>query len=111
MGAMIRGRAGLLVACSALLLQGCMVGPDYKGPPSMAAASGEAFVRGQGVRSGAAISVADWWTVLADPTLDRLETAALAASPDLAAAEARVREGRAKLASQQAELLPTTGAS
>jgi len=111
MGAMTRGRVGLLAALSALLLQGCMVGPDYKGPPTMTAASGQAFTRGQAVRGDATISVADWWTVLGDPTLDRLETTALAASPDLAAAEARVREGRAKLASQQAELLPTTGTS
>jgi NodT family efflux transporter outer membrane factor (OMF) lipoprotein len=48
---------------------------------------------------------------LSDAELDRLETAALADSPDLEAAAARVRQARAVLRQDKANELPTSGAS
>lgn len=96
---------------AALLLAGCMVGPDYKGPPKVAEAaiSKPAFHRAEGV--SAAAPVARWWVGLNDPELDRLIQAALDASPDLEVAAARVRQARAGLKLNQANLRPSTQAS
>jgi NodT family efflux transporter outer membrane factor (OMF) lipoprotein len=69
------------------------------------------FARANRVDVNPAPVMADWWAGLHDPELNRLESAALAASPDLAAARARVRESRAELHARRADLLPTTGSS
>jgi NodT family efflux transporter outer membrane factor (OMF) lipoprotein len=53
--------------------------------------------------------LAKWWTALNDAELDHVEDLALAGSPDLAVAEARLRESRAGLSSARANLYPTTG--
>lgn len=105
-----RGRALAAVAASTLLA-GCLVGPDYKGPPKVAQAAFErpTFHRAEAVSPAA--PVGRWWTALGDPELDRLEQAALQASPDLEAAAARVRQARAALSGSRANLLPKTQAS
>jgi NodT family efflux transporter outer membrane factor (OMF) lipoprotein len=86
-------------------LAGCTVGPDYAGPGR--APSAAAFVRSPAKDSGP--PAARWWTLLGDVELDRLEEAALAASPDLESARARLREARAGLKESSANLRPTTG--
>lgn len=48
-----------------------------------------------------------WWTGLGDPILTRLITRACAASPDLALAEARLRQARAQQGVQEAQGGPT----
>lgn len=54
-----------------------------------------------------AVPPADWWrNRLQDPALARLVEAALANSPDLAAAAARVEQARAGLRGRQAERMP-----
>jgi NodT family efflux transporter outer membrane factor (OMF) lipoprotein len=95
------------------LLAGCTVGPDYKGPPAAAprAAQAPAFVRAGDAPVAAAPPVARWWETLNDPTLDALEGRALAANPDLAAAQAKLRQARAALREQKANLLPKGSAS
>jgi NodT family efflux transporter outer membrane factor (OMF) lipoprotein len=100
--------AGLAVP---LALAGCVVGPNYAGPPAVVpqAVSAPAFQRA-GEASNAAPQ-ARWWTALNDPELNTLIEAALAASPDAAAAQARVRQARATLRQQKAALLPTTSVS
>lgn len=97
----------------AALLAGCTVGPNYVGPPDAAprAARAAAFARAGDAPVAARPPVARWWQALSDPTLDAIETRALAANPDLAAAEARLRQARASLREQKANLLPTTSAS
>jgi NodT family efflux transporter outer membrane factor (OMF) lipoprotein len=99
--ATVAGAAGLLLA-------GCVVGPNYKGPPVVAphAMAAKAFVRAGD--ASAAAPRARWWTALNDAELDRLIDAALAASPDLEAAQARLRESRAGLRQARANQLPTT---
>jgi NodT family efflux transporter outer membrane factor (OMF) lipoprotein len=94
-----------------LALSACVVGPNYKGPPIVApmAAGAPGFHR-----AGAAIADApatQWWTALNDVELDRLVDAALAASPDLEVARARIVQARAGLKGARADPLPTTGAS
>src|SRR5581483_5559061 len=107
-------QARLLFASSAiaLLLGGCVVGPDYKGPPTVApaAVTAPAFRRADAATTPAP-PPARWWTALGDNELDRLIDAALAASPDLEAATARLRQSRASLRQSQSQLSPSTGAS
>lgn len=89
-----------------LLLGGCAaVGPDYQRPamPLPAAWSGAA--------AQPAEDIAEWWKRLHDPTLDQFITQALAASPDLKAARARLREARARRALAGAEQSPSVTAS
>jgi NodT family efflux transporter outer membrane factor (OMF) lipoprotein len=91
-------------------LAGCLVGPNYKGPPAATADSPAAFRRvGAGV--DATEPVARWWTSLNDAELDRLIETSLVESPSVAAAQARLRQARASLKEQRANELPTTGAS
>ena len=96
---------------AALILSGCTVGPDYKGPPRVIAETNHGFVRGANVQAVDKQLDPRWWVALKDPELDRLEMAAVAANADLAAARARLRQSRAQLRAQQADLLPKTGTS
>lgn len=52
-----------------------------------------------------------WWEALDDPTLTHLIDGALAGSPDVHAAQARLRQARAQQAQAAAELWPTVSAS
>ena len=101
------------VAVSAAALAGCVVGPDYKGPPHPAplAEQATAFHRALLAQAAPAPPPAHWWTALQDPELDRLVDAALAASPDVRAAEARLRQSRALVTEQQRNVLPNGSAS
>lgn len=100
-----------LALLAATLLAGCTVGPNYSGPPVAApdAAKAPAFVRG-----GDAVAnqppLARWWEALNDPTLTAIEARALAANPDLAAAEARLKQARASLRQEKANLMPSANA-
>lgn len=94
-----------------LVLSGCVVGPDYAGPPEL----GRAAPRSSFVRSTAAETVSDpapaeWWTRLQDPVLDELERRALASSPSLEVARARLRQARASVRQERANRFPTAGA-
>ncbi len=91
----------------------CMVGPDYKGPPTIAPI---ALQTGRFHRADAAPFAADppparWWLALNDAELTRLIDQAFADSPNLKAAGAKVRKARAMLREQGDKLLPSGGAS
>ena len=103
-----------LVVCTALaVLGGCTVGPRYAGPPPVAphAASGAAFARAGDLKRDPPPALARWWEALGDPGLNDLETQALAANPDLAAAKARIRQARASLREQRANQAPSLDAT
>ncbi|MFC3213919.1 efflux transporter outer membrane subunit [Novosphingobium panipatense] len=51
-----------------------------------------------------------WWTAYGDPQLDALVDEAVAASPDLATALARIRQAQGILESSRSSLLPQVGA-
>ena len=53
----------------------------------------------------------DWWTALGDAQLDGLIAEALAGTPGLDAADARLRQARAQIGSARAERLPSVSAS
>jgi NodT family efflux transporter outer membrane factor (OMF) lipoprotein len=106
-------RLGLLPVAAALVLAGCTVGPDYHGAPQAApvAAQAGAFNRAPQGTVSTAPTAATWWLALNDPQLNALIDTALKNSPDLHAAEARVRQARAGLAGQQSNELPKSSAS
>jgi NodT family efflux transporter outer membrane factor (OMF) lipoprotein len=106
-------RLGVLPVAVVLALAGCTVGPDYRGAPQAApvAAQASAFNRApQGTVSTAPVAAA-WWLALNDPQLNALIDSGLKNSPDLHAAEARVRQARAGLAGQRSNELPKSSAS
>ena len=86
-----RVAASALAAALATALGGCAAGPDYR-PPAIDTAP-------QYLAPAPTFTAAPpderWWTAYGDPLLDDLIAAALADSPDLLAAEARVRAARA----------------
>ena len=98
--------------CMAALSSGCVVGPNYVGPPSVAAASLQkgGFARNGGLPFDTTPPPARWWESLDDATLTQLIDDALAASPTLESAEARVRGARAQVLIQQSKHLPSGGA-
>ena len=98
--------ASLLSACAA-------VGPDYAGPPSAgsSAVAAGAFHRAAAAHASTAPPAARWWTALGDPVLTQLIDEALARSPTLQAAEARLRSARAGLRQSRAQSLPSGGAT
>ncbi len=79
------------------------VGPDYHRPDITAplawktAATPEALPRG------------DWWKLFSDPTLDDLQSRALAANQNLAAAAARVEQARAAAGIARSNYFPSIG--
>ncbi|VVE25215.1 Outer membrane protein OprM [Pandoraea iniqua] len=97
-----------LAVASALLVAGCTVGPDYHGAPDVA---GDAMRTGAYPHAGNGVEahtpgVARWWPALDDAQLTALIDDAIAHSPDIRAAQAKVRQSRASLRSHEADLLP-----
>lgn len=86
------------------------VGPDYHGAPTVDGA-GQRFARAPASLAVSTPPPARWWQTLHDAQLDRLIALALADSPDIDAARARLREARAGLEAQQAALRPEVSAS
>lgn len=104
-------RLPLAALLAAVGLQGCVVGPNYAGPPSVAphAEAAPAFHRAED--ASAAAPTTAWWRALDDAELDRLMDAALAAAPDLEVARARILQSRANLKAARANRLPTVQAT
>ncbi|MDY0011862.1 MAG: efflux transporter outer membrane subunit [Rhodocyclaceae bacterium] len=95
---------------TSLLLAGCAgVGPDYSAPTAQTL---QAWSRlGTVGVPDPTEGLAQWWHQLGDPQLDRLIDEALAASPDLAAARARLAQARALRDVAGADRFPTVTAS
>jgi len=94
----VRRSLALMVACS---LSGCaMVSPQLKPDVSVAGAWNE-----PAPADAAAVSPT-WWTTFDSPELESLVTEALAGSPDLAIATARVQQAEAQVRVADASLFP-----
>jgi multidrug efflux system outer membrane protein len=87
----------------ALLVAGCMVGPDYQRPASILPA---AYPDTPAVASPAAAVRADWWTLFNDPTLNELVETVFAGNFDVQKATARIEETDANLRAVNASFLP-----
>lgn len=92
-----------LAACLTLLA-GCMLGPNYKQPELE-------LPKGEAADNFSIFTNAKWWEVFEDPTLNALETEALAYNKDLQAAAARVDQARAAVGIAQADQLPSITAA
>jgi NodT family efflux transporter outer membrane factor (OMF) lipoprotein len=94
----------------ALAVSGCLVGPDFV-PPDVPAPAGwvAPLESGLAAEEPEAESLAHWWDALGDPLLGELERRAVLGSRDIAIAEARLREARARREGTSAGLWPTSG--
>lgn len=97
-------------AAVAALLAGCAVGPDYSQPKieNLPVAWKIEPPWHESVPDDAA-SKGQWWQRYADPQLDTLETQALANSPTLQIAAARLSQARSQLAGASASVFPSVG--
>jgi multidrug efflux system outer membrane protein len=109
----MRSKHWAQTACTAAvvaLLGGCAVGPNYSQPkidnlpvawkiepPWRESSPDDASTKGP------------WWQRYADPQLDALETQALADSPTLQIAAARLSQARSQLAGASASVFPSIG--
>jgi len=90
-----------IALAGALILAGCMVGPDYERPATdLPKAYPEPDV-------GTTIPVpSDWWKLYGDPTLNELVASTLERNPDIRLAVARIEEADANLRAANAAFLP-----
>jgi multidrug efflux system outer membrane protein len=86
----------------ALLLAGCVVGPNYKSPDAHPPA---AFRGGEGAPTNS-LGDLPWWQLFQDPVLQELIRTALTNNYDLRLAVARVEESRALLAQSRSVFYP-----
>lgn len=101
----------LFTAAVSLGLAGCTVGPDYRGAPEVAGVTARSgYPHALAGVDAHAPQAADWWHALGDSRLDAQIEKALADSPDIRAAQARVRQARAGLRGTQASALPKVSA-
>ena len=105
-------RSVVLFAALFILLTACSVGADYR-QPELPAPNAWQSPNGNaaGNTTGNAWPQPDWWHRFSLPELDALMDQAAHASPDLAAAVARVREAEAQVKITGAALLPSVQAS
>jgi outer membrane protein, multidrug efflux system len=99
----------------ALLLGGCMVGPDYKPPKTQAPAAWSGVTNSAAAADTRlttnAVELAQWWTRFQDPTLTQLVHAALQTNLDVRLAEALLREARAVRGKDAGGLWPSLSAT
>src|SRR5450830_45624 len=95
----------------ALLLAGCVAGPDYRAPKVAMPASyhGQAQLDGHNAQHGSlpAPALDTWWKGFNDPALTRIIERVLAQNLDLDAALARVAQARAVANAAGARQLPS----
>ena len=93
---------------SAVLLAGCVVGPDYQTPilPIPANWSGQTQAK-----PDQPAQLAKWWQRLRDPELNTLVEEAVAGNLDVATAKAKIREARATYRQSAGTLLPSADGS
>src|SRR3974390_2716378 len=94
-------------------LSGCTVGPNYRGAPTVASEAVAAATFTRTPSNGVSITpaLAQWWEILGDRELSQLIEAGLLHSPDVRAAQARLRQSRAGLRYQRRDALPKGSAS
>lgn len=108
----VRPAAGIGVLALSCLLGACAVGPDYRSPPEPVPDEWHSLpATGVKADSPDSPTLASWWTVLNDPTLNELVQRALAENKNVKQAMARVVESRARRGIAAAGFWPTLGSS
>ena len=104
----VAARRLIVPMITAVLLTGCVVGPDYRTPilPMPANWSGE-----KPTKSVQPAQLSQWWQRLRDPQLNTLIEEAVAGNLDVATAKAKIREARASYRQSAGTLLPSVDGS
>ncbi|CAN5370501.1 efflux transporter outer membrane subunit [soil metagenome] len=89
--------ASLAVAIAGLLLAGCVAGPDYRPPANDLPVTWQLEQPWRQAAPGDMLDKGRWWQRFGDPQLDALQRQALAGSPTIALASARLAQARATL--------------
>ena len=92
---------------AALGVAGCAVGPDYKRPATDLPVAWKLEAPWRTGAPADAADKGDWWKAFGDPQLDALEQRAMADSPTLAIAAARLAQARATVSGTSASLFPS----
>ncbi len=95
-----RGKLSTVFA-SILLLNGCLLGPDYLRPEQQI---GEGYY--QPTQQGESFANLPWWDVFTDPVLQNLIKTSLDENRDLRVAVARIEQARAILGFTRADQFP-----
>lgn len=98
-----------MVGAAAVLLAGCVAGPDYRKPEVEVPVSWQLEQPWRQAAPSDAEAKGPWWRRFNDPTLDALQDKALANSPTLDLASARLAQARAALAGSEAGRYPQVG--
>lgn len=106
---MIARRA--LLGVGASLLFGCAAGPEYQKPALDLPVAWKVEAPWREGRPDDATAKGPWWQGFGDAELDTLEQRAMANSPTLAIANARLMQARSALAATSASVLPQVGLS
>lgn len=104
----VAARRLLAPMLSAVLLAGCVVGPDYQMPilPMPANWSSQ-----KPAKPAQPAQLSRWWQRLRDPMLNTLVDEAVAGNLDVATAKAKIREARASYRQSVGTLLPSVDGS
>ncbi len=94
-----------------LLLGGCAAGPDYQKPAIEMPAAWKTEAPWREAAPKDAADKGPWWERFGDPQLNKLQEQALAQSPTLVIAGARLAQARASLAAVSSQQLPQVGLS
>ncbi|MFC3579565.1 efflux transporter outer membrane subunit [Sphingomonas hylomeconis] len=105
----MRRSPSLFASSIAVLLAGCATVPRLGAAPELRDAASLESTRSLAAPAGAtrAWPAADWWTAFGDPQLTGLIAEALTASPDVAAATARIASAEALAQQSGAALRPS----
>ena len=96
------------IVAAAALLGGCVLGPNFRHPPTPAVAAGP-FVAATGPGTfSSAPPPPRWWHLYDDPVLDRYIETALSANTDLRTAVANLDRARGLLIEARGARLPST---
>jgi NodT family efflux transporter outer membrane factor (OMF) lipoprotein len=119
--ASFRRFAGALTLALNVLCAGCMVGPDYRRPsvpsesqftrPTPADDARASAYNAAAKRDAHALIRQEWWMVFASPSLDALVERAFAHNPDIASAQATLREAQENVAAQRGAYFPSADLS
>src|SRR3989475_2895450 len=107
----MRRRAAGLAGLAALLLGGCMVGPDYTKPSVPVTPAYKETDGWKVAEPSDHLPRGQWWAIFGDPDLHALEEEVATANQNLRIAEARLREARAQVRFNRAALFPTISAN
>ncbi|RZL92840.1 MAG: efflux transporter outer membrane subunit [Variovorax sp.] len=98
-----------MAAAAAALLAGCVAGPDYRAPDVDVPVTWTVEPPWRQSTPNDAADKGPWWQRFGDAQLDALQQQALANSPTLAIAGARLAQARAALAGTEAARFPQLG--